>query len=428
MSFDPIDHDLERGLANRRRVLGDAWVERSLSGANSFNVEFQQLISRFAWHEIWSRPGLDHKTRRIIVLSITIAMGRWEEFDLHVRSALLGEESSRLTPDEIKEVLMQAAIYAGVPAANTAFSHVMAILREVGEQIGYDLQAFSALDVSHPGTGTEGRSTSKPALHYSIRRARNGLARNTVVLSHALGCDLTMWDRLASQLAADHDVIVYDHRGHGSSDAPDGLYAMKDLAEDAARLLRELDCGPVVWIGLSMGGMVGQELAIAHPELICSLVIANCTSGYPEAARENWRQRIRLVQSQGIEAVADAVMQRYFHDAFRREHAGEVAAYRRRLVATDPQGYIGCCHAVGNVDITDRLDRLSLPVLVIAGRLDQGAPLEMSEIMASRIAGAQLVVLEDASHIAVVEQPQAFAAAVQAFLVARVDHAGKSLF
>lgn len=416
MSFDPVDHDLERGLDNRRRVLGDAWVARSLSGANDFNAEFQQLISRFAWHEIWSRPGLDHKTRRIIVLSITIAMGRWEEFDLHVRAALTGEASSRLTPDEIKEVLMQAAIYAGVPAANTAFSHAMAILREVGPQIGYEPQALSPLDVCHSGTGQEGRTVSKPALHYTIRKARNGKAKNTVVLSHALGCDLTMWDRLASELAADHDVIVYDHRGHGSSDAPEGLYDMAELAQDAARLLRELDCGPVVWIGLSMGAMVGQELALRHPELLVSLVIANSTSGYPQEARDNWRQRIATVQDQGIEAIADAVMQRYFHETFRREHAGAVAAYRRRLLTTDTEGYIGCCNAVGTVDTTDRLKNLSLPVLVIAGRLDQGAPLQMSEIMSNEIAGAQLVVLEDASHIAVVEQPEVFAQAVQQFL------------
>ncbi|AHG62345.1 bifunctional 4-carboxymuconolactone decarboxylase/3-oxoadipate enol-lactonase PcaCD [Advenella mimigardefordensis] len=416
MSFDPVDHNLERGLKNRRRILGDAWVERSLNGANDFNAEFQQLISRFAWHEIWSRPGLDHKTRRIIVLSITIAMGRWEEFELHVRAALTSEEPSRMTPDELKEVLMQAAIYAGVPAANTAFSHAMAILKEVGPQIGYAPQAFSPLDVSHSGTGQEGRTASKPALHYTLRRARNGKAKNTVVLSHALGCDLTMWDRLASELAADHDVIAYDHRGHGSSDAPEGLYQMAELAEDAARLLRELDCGPVIWIGLSMGAMVGQELALRHPELLVALVIANSTSGYPQAARDNWRQRIATVREQGVEAIADAVMQRYFHDTFRSEHAGEVAAYRRRLLTTDIEGYIGCCNAVGTVDTTDRLKNLSLPVLVIAGRLDQGAPLEMSEIMTREIAGAQLVVLEDASHIAVVEQPETFAAAVKQFV------------
>ncbi len=424
MSFDPLDHDLERGLDNRRRVLGDAWVERSLSGASSFNADFQQLISRFAWHEIWSRPGLDHKTRRIIVLSITIAMGRWEEFDLHVRAALLGDASTRLSPEEIKEVLMQSAIYAGVPAANTAFSHAMAILKELGPQIGYEPQACSPLDAFHPGTGQEGRTVSKPALHYSIHRSRNGSAKdspkggpkNTIVLSHALGCDLAMWDKLAARLAADYDVIVYDHRGHGSSDAPTGPYSMADLADDAARLLYELKCGPVIWVGLSMGGMVGQELTIRHPELVNALVIANSTSAYPEVAQETWRQRIATVKDQGIEAIADAVMQRYFHDEFRNAHAGEVAAYRRRLVTTDKDGYMACCHAVGNVNTTDRLQALSLPVLVIAGRLDQGAPPEMSETMVNRIPNAQLVVLEDASHIAVVEQPEAFAKAVLSFL------------
>ena len=151
MSFDPIDHDFERGLQNRRNVLGDAWVDRSLDKATGFNADFQNLITRFAWNEIWGRPGLDHKTRRAIVLSITIALGRWEEFELHVRAALLGDEGSRLTPDEIKEILMQSAIYAGVPAANTAFTHTLAILREVGEQIGYSLEPAAPADASHSG-------------------------------------------------------------------------------------------------------------------------------------------------------------------------------------------------------------------------------------------------------------------------------------
>src|SRR4051812_26802749 len=143
MSFDPVDHDFERGLNNRRSILGDAWVERSLNNANNFNADFQNLITRFAWNEIWGRPGLEWQTRRAIVLSITIALGRWEEFDLHVRAALLGDEASRLTPDELKEVLIQSAIYAGVPAANTAFTHAQAILREVGPEIGYELASLA---------------------------------------------------------------------------------------------------------------------------------------------------------------------------------------------------------------------------------------------------------------------------------------------
>ncbi|MBV5324899.1 MAG: carboxymuconolactone decarboxylase family protein, partial [Rhodospirillaceae bacterium] len=125
MSYDPIDHDFERGLNTRRSVLGDAWVDRSLANANNFNAEFQNMITRFAWNDIWGRPGLDQKVRRAMVLATTIALGRWEEFELHVRTALLAEGASALTPDELKEILMQSAIYAGVPAANTAFTHTL---------------------------------------------------------------------------------------------------------------------------------------------------------------------------------------------------------------------------------------------------------------------------------------------------------------
>ncbi|MGF6272611.1 3-oxoadipate enol-lactonase [Massilia sp. UYP11] len=419
MSFDPLDHDFERGLQNRRSVLGDAWVDRSLNNANGFNADFQNLITRFAWNEIWGRPGLEHKMRRAIVLSITIALGRWEEFELHVRAALLGEEDSRLSPDEIKEILMQSAVYAGVPAANTAFTHTLQILREVGEQIGYALAPAAPAAAAHPGIGRAGRTASSPALHYSVREPRSGKApRHTVVLSHALGCDLSMWDSLANTLAQDCRVVAYDHRGHGSSDAPEGLYAMADLADDAARLLRELDTGPVVWIGLSMGGMVGQELALRHPALVRALVLANTTSGYPEAARAVWEQRIATVREQGIEAIADAVMGRYFHDDFRARKAATVARFRRRLVTTDPAGYIGCCNAVGRVDTTARLGQVAVPTLVLAGELDQGTPVAMAEVLAQAIPDARLEVIAHASHLAAVEQPEAFAASVAGFVQA----------
>jgi len=417
MSFDPIDHDFERGLQNRRNVLGDAWVDRSLDKATGFNADFQNFITRFAWNEIWGRPGLDHKTRRAIVLSITIALGRWEEFELHVRAALLGDEGSRLTPDEIKEILMQSAIYAGVPAANTAFTQTLAILREVGEQIGYSLEPAAPAAASHSGIGREGRTASIPVLHYSVREPRSGKApRHTVVLSHALGCDLTMWDALANTLAADCRVIAYDHRGHGSSDAPDALYSMAELADDAARLLRELDTGPVVWVGLSMGGMVGQELALRHPALVRALVLANTTSGYPEAAQAVWEQRIATVREQGIEAIADAVMGRYFHDGFRAQKPGTVARFRRRVVSTDAVGYVGCCNAVGKVDTASRLGSIAVPTLVIAGELDQGTPVAMAQALADGIPEARLVVLQEASHLSAIEQPQAFEEAVVGFV------------
>lgn len=115
----------EAGLANRRRVLGDAWVDRSLAARTPLTADFQAMITRIAWQEVWGRPGLDDRTRRLIVLAITCALGRWEEFALHVRAGLT---QGGFTRDELKEVLMQAAIYAGVPAANTAFAEAQRVI------------------------------------------------------------------------------------------------------------------------------------------------------------------------------------------------------------------------------------------------------------------------------------------------------------
>jgi 3-oxoadipate enol-lactonase len=415
MSHDPIDHDFERGMRNRRSILGDAWVDRSIDKTTSFNAEFQNLITRFAWHEIWGRPGLDARMRRVIVLASTMALARWEEFELHVRAALQDDSGNGLTRDELKEVLMQAAIYSGVPAANTGFTLTQHIMRELEQPLPSALPA----DAVHPGVGREGMTHSSPSLHYSVRAPRSGKApRHTVVLSHALGCDMDMWDALANHLAADCRVIVYDHRGHGGSEAPPGPYAMSDLADDAARLLRELDTGPVVWIGLSMGGMVGQELALRHPSLVASLVVANSASNYPEAARAMWAERIATVEARGVEAIADAVMGRYFHDGFRAAQPATVARFRRRVAATGAAGYAACCAAVAGVDTTARLPAIAVPALVIAGELDAGTPLPMSQQIAGAIPHARLEVIAEASHLSAIEQPDRFAALVDAFLAA----------
>ena len=125
-------NEFDKGMVNRRRVLGDAWVDKSIAGRNEFNAEFQDLITRYAWNEIWGRPALGDRTRRLMVLSTMIALKAYEEFALHVRAGLDGPPESRLTPDDIKEVILQAAIYCGVPAANHAFSVAGDILREKG--------------------------------------------------------------------------------------------------------------------------------------------------------------------------------------------------------------------------------------------------------------------------------------------------------
>jgi 4-carboxymuconolactone decarboxylase len=126
------DSDYRDGMLNRRRVLGDAWVDRSLANVNDFNAEFQNLITRYAWNEVWGRSALGDRTRRLMVLSTMIGLKAWEEFALHTRAALDGPPDSRLSAQEIKEVILQAAIYCGVPAANHAFGIAAQILRERG--------------------------------------------------------------------------------------------------------------------------------------------------------------------------------------------------------------------------------------------------------------------------------------------------------
>jgi len=392
--------DFDRGAVNRRAVLGDAWVDQSLARATEFNADFQSLITRYAWHEIWGRPGLDHETRRLLVLGMTMGMARWEEFELHCRAAIQGG----VPVAKIQETLMQGAIYCGVPAANTGFKIALEILRTEGLVPAPQSLAGSARAATH-------HTFSAPQIRVRVQGEGP-----PVVLSHALGLDLTMWDALAERLAATNTVLRYDHRGHGGSAKPAGPYALHDLVDDAARVIREWGRGPVAFVGLSMGGMVGQGLAVEHPDLLRGVVLANTTARYPEAAAAGWAARIAAVEQGGMAAVAEVVVERYLQPAFRAAHSDAAAALKAQLLRADAAGYVAACHAVANVDWQAGLAAVHTPALVLAGALDQGATVAMAEDLASRIAGAELQVFEAASHLSVEEEPDRFHDAVAAFL------------
>ena len=326
--------DFDRGVANRRAMLGDAWVDQSLNNATGFNAEFQELITRYAWHDIWGRPGLDTTTRRLLVLGMTMGLARWEEFELHCKAAIRGG----VPLEKIKETLMQGAVYCGVPSANTAFKLTMKVLREEG-----------LLPPPQPLSGASRVAThhtfSQPQLKLALQgRARAGLP---LVMSHAFGADLHQWGGLAAQMADAHPVLRYDHRGHGGSAAPVGSYTIQDLVDDAARVVHEWGCGPVVWVGLSMGGMVGQALAIRHPGLVHALV----------------------------------------------------------LVHTDDAGYAACGSALANTDWLEQLRGVACPTLVIDGAQHTGSPAGVPQAMVERIAGAERVVLDMAAHLGEAEPP-----------------------
>jgi len=306
--------------------------------------------------------------------------------------------------EKIQETLLQGAIYCGVPAANTAFKIAGEILRAEGRAPPAASLAADSRVVTH-------HTFSAPQLCIAVEGKGP-----PVVLSHALGLDLHMWDDLPRRLAAQYTVLRYDQRGHGGSAQPPGPYTMDDLVDDAARAIREWGRGPVAWIGLSMGGMVGQGLAVRHPELLRGAVLANTVGRYPDAARPTWAARIASVEHGGMAAVADAVVERYLHADYRAAHPEVVARLRARLLRTDPAAYVACCHAVADVDWLDRLAGIRLPTLVIAGARDVGATPEMARAIAERVAGAELRVFADASHLSVVEVGDEFHAAVSSFL------------
>lgn len=237
-----------------------------------------------------------------------------------------------------------------------------------------------------------------------------------VVLSHALGCDLSMWDSVAAALRERFTVVRYDHRGHGRSPIVPGAFSMDDLADDAAELIAGLNLGPVHFVGLSMGGMTAQALAARHPAAVRSLVIANSAQQYDEAARAGWQLRVDTVRGQGMAAIADGAMARWFTPEFRADAQGAalVAQQRAVLLANDPEAYVQACLAVGAIDLAAGNARLNRPTLVIGGTRDDATPMAMSEAMAATIPGARLRHLA-ASHLSAIEQPQAFAALLTEF-------------
>jgi 3-oxoadipate enol-lactonase len=344
--------DLDRGAANRRAMLGDAWVERSLGQANSLNAEFQSQVTRHAWHDIWGRPGLDSQTRRLLVLGMTMGLARWEEFELHCRAAIRGGVPLPV----IKEALMQGAIYCGVPAANTAFKITVGICQAEG----ITLDPAPLL----PGHRVESHHTfSLPQLRLALQgqldAANPGIP---VVLSHALGMRLEMWDGLAAALAPQHPVLRYDHRGQGGSAAVRAAYTVDDLVDDAARVITAWGRGPVVFVGRTMGGLVGQGLGIRYPHLVRGLLLANTAAVYADAGRAGLAQRAAAVRAGGMAAVAEGVLERFLSDATRASQPALASSVRADLLRADAEGYALAALAIQPADWLGGLGQIRCPV------------------------------------------------------------------
>jgi 3-oxoadipate enol-lactonase len=235
-----------------------------------------------------------------------------------------------------------------------------------------------------------------------------------LVLGSSLGTSLEMWD---GQLAlAEHlRVVRFDHRGHGRSPVPPGPYDIEDLARDVLALLDALEIERASYCGLSIGGMVGMWLAAHAPERIERLVLV-CTSAHLPPA-EGWRDRASAVREAGtVEAVADAVVERWLTPGFAAEHPELRAELRAMLVANDPEGYAASCGAIERMDLRAELARIEAPTLVISGADDPATPPEHQALIADSIPGARLETVAPAAHLAAVERPEAVTALIASHL------------
>jgi 3-oxoadipate enol-lactonase len=239
----------------------------------------------------------------------------------------------------------------------------------------------------------------------------------TIVLAHALGCDHTMWDEVAQQLAKGFTVLRYDQRGHGRSERLPGPFSIGNMADDAAALIERETQGEVHFVGLSLGGMVAQQIAVRHPHLVNSLVVANSSSRYEDTLRAMWRARIETAVNLGMAAIAETVLPRWFTRPWSQDpaHAARLAQLRKIVEGTDARAYADCCEAISRIDFFASNPRIACPTLVIAGTHDESTPLSMSHAICNAISGAELATLE-AAHLSAVERPEEFAGLVAGFI------------
>ncbi len=235
-----------------------------------------------------------------------------------------------------------------------------------------------------------------------------------VVLSGSLGTDMSMWEAQASALVERYRTLRYDLRGHGQSGVPPGPYSMSDLGEDLLALMDELEIERAALCGLSIGAMISMWIAANAPERVTRLVLC-CTTAYmgPDSGYD---ERAAAVRKDGIEPIADAVMERWFTPAFAREHPETVQDMRSRLCAISPEGYAGCCEAIDGMDLRSALGAIRVPTLVVAGEADPATPPEHGRAIAQTVPDAEFAVLPDAAHIAAVEQAEPVTALILDFL------------
>jgi 3-oxoadipate enol-lactonase len=241
-------------------------------------------------------------------------------------------------------------------------------------------------------------------IHYRDEGPRSGRA---LVFINALGSDLRIWDDVAAQLAGEFRLIRYDKRGHGLSQAGPDRADMSDYARDLAGLLDALGVARATIVGLSIGGLIAQELYRHRPELFAALVLSDTAAKIGDDA--SWDARIAAIEAGGVEAVADGVLPRWFTADFRSRRADDLTGWRTMLVRTPKQGYLAACGALKRADLRPYARAIAVPTLCLVGEEDGSTPVALVRETADLIVGARFEIIAGAGHIPGIEKPEATA-------------------
>lgn len=243
-----------------------------------------------------------------------------------------------------------------------------------------------------------------------------------VTMSHSLACNLSMWDPQMKALTQHYKVLRFDTRGHGASSAPEGSYTLEQMADDVHGLFAALGIKRTHWVGLSMGGMIGETYALKYPGVFQSMVLADTTSRRPPNAAQMWGDRVRIAREQGMGPLVEGTLGRWFTEPYRKAHPDVMARIGADIRNTPVPGFTGCCEAIAKIDVLDRLKEIDCPALVIVGDQDHGTPPEMAKQIQANLRGSELLIIESAAHVSNVEQPEIFTKAMMDFLGRQKSH------
>lgn len=235
-----------------------------------------------------------------------------------------------------------------------------------------------------------------------------------LVFVNSLGTDARIWDEVIARFSDRYLCLSYDKRGHGLSDAPGADYRLDDHLDDLEGLLDHVGIDKSVLVGVSVGGLIGQGLALRAPGRLVGLVLCDTAPKVGDASF--WAQRMSAVRQNGMAAIADGIMERWFSPGFRRDRPDELAGWRNLFLRTHAAGYVATCATLRDTDLTDNVGAISPPALVVAGDADLATPVELVRALAAGMPNARFEVLAGAGHIPSIEQPENLSGLINAFL------------